>query len=152
MGFIKEYRDYLEGIKAAVGGINKIAIIDEPGELNSFINDLSSGENTFMAGVLPAFGNNSPDDGDQYRARAYAEIVFIDKVDASADGQDAFIDAFDKVHSVAEEVRKILLNDHLGDQGCTMMRFLNVQSVQLVPFNRSQVKGWNLIYSFDVWE
>jgi len=33
-----------------------------------------------------------------------------------------------------------------------MMRFLNVQSVQLVPFNRSQVKGWNLIYSFDVWE
>ena len=152
MGFIRDYRDYLDGIKEAVLGINKLVIIDEPSELNKILNDLSRSENTVMAGVLPAFGNNSPEVGDQYRSRAFAEILFLDYVDVSVDAQDGFIDAFDRVHSLAKQVIDKLLADNAGENGCTMMRFLNVQSMQLVPFNRSQVKGWNLILSFDIWE
>ena len=149
MGIVKDYQAYLVEVEAAVDGINKMVMIDEPSELNHFINSLSRSQNCLMAGVLPAFGNNNPASGDEYLPKAFVELIVVEKVDVSATFQDGFIEAFDKTYLLADQVRLKLLEDHV--QGCNIMRMLDPKSIQIVPFNRSQVKGWNVIFTFDIW-
>lgn len=149
MGRLKEYRSYLDGIKTAVPEINKLTMLQDPSEWTKHMNGLSSADNLLMCGIVPSFGNNSPRSVDEFQTKVFGEILVVKKVDVSAESQDGYIDAFDDTLIAVEKVKDILLEDH--SNGCNIMRKLQPESVQVVPFSTSQAKGWNLIFTFDLW-
>jgi hypothetical protein len=148
MGKLKDYKAYLEGVKAGNADINKVCMLEDPAEWTTFVQDLDSSDNYVLCAVIPSFGNNSPSSADEYQPKLFGEILILDKVDVSCDSQDAYIEAFDDALVVIEAVRDQILSDH--NNGCGFLKKLNAGSIQIVTFSTSQVKGWNLIFTFDV--
>ncbi len=148
MGKLKELSVYVDEIHQEFSAIGKKVVIEESAELNTYLRDLTPSENYLMALVIPAFGNNSPKSADEFRNKGFTQLIIVEKTDASADSQDGYIDSFDNTLIVAMDVQAKILKDSL--EGCEVMRHLDPKSLQIVPFNRSQLKGWNIIFTFDV--
>lgn len=146
---VKEYLAYLEGVKNSIDGINSLRIVTDDSQLNKFIQDHQKSDNLLMLVIMPNFGNNSPDSGDNYRDRAYSEIMLLKKTDYSNLPYDKFIEDYDYIFSKMQLVKQRLLEDHMD--GCNPMRFLQPNSITTTDvYNRNQCNGWNMIFTFDV--
>ncbi len=150
MGLLREIETYLNEIKAAVPGINKVVIVTEKGQLTNYLNAIDSNDNNILLAVIPNFSNNSPVSGDSYKDTAFMDISVLTYTDYSALDQEAFIDSFDSTLEQIKLVKQKLLEDHL-DQSCNLVRFLNPSSIITTDlYNLSQCNGWTITFSFDV--
>jgi hypothetical protein len=149
MGKIKEYHNYINTVVARVPAINTVKMIDDPTELNNHLKELAIADNFFLGVVLPNFGNNSPEDADYFKDVAFCELIIVQKTTSSNLSQEVWIDTFDDTHTAAKLVRDILLED-ANEDNCDIVRQLNANSIVITSFNRSQLKGWSVVFTLDL--
>lgn len=149
MNFITEYNTYLSTLMANIEGINKFKMVDNETDVTQFIRDQSSLDNSLMMGVMPTSGNNSPTDADAFMNRYYTEIMVVNKVDVSVQDQETYVNTFNETHELALKIQQHLLDSSVNGT-CTLFKHMIASSIQIVTVNLSQVKGWNIIFSFDI--
>ena len=149
MSLIATYISYLEEVMASVEGINKLLMVTEEKQLAKYIRDHQKSDNVLMLGIMPNFGNNSPDNADMYQDVAFCEIMLLKKTDYSDLPYDNFIEDYDYIFGLIQQVKAKLLDDATNGT-CALVRQLNPESFQTVDvYNRNNCNGWNLVFTFD---
>lgn len=150
MALIKNFQTYLNEIMAQIDGINSVRIVTEEKQMSKFITEHTASKNVLLLGVMPNFGNNNPASADEYQDRAFSEIQLLKKTTYQDLPYDKFIDDYDEVFDLVQQVKAKLLEDHLGGT-CNLMRFLDPTSfITEDVYNLSQCNGWKLVFSFDI--
>ena len=148
MGKINWFKGYLQEIQDNVAGINRNRMVIDNSQLTNYLDSHASAQNMLLIGVLPDFGSKGSS-GDDYKQSATTQLMVLKKTTYSEVNYDEFFQIFEDAYLIAELVLKKLLADSLS--GCNNLRFLNVQSIQIVPvWNLSACNGWNIIFSFDL--
>ncbi|HNP68228.1 MAG TPA: hypothetical protein PKH16_10010 [Aequorivita sp.] len=150
MAAIQDFKDYMDEIQAQIAGINLNKMVTSEKQLSKYINDLQRDDNALMLGLMPNFGNNSPQSGDGFRLRGFTELMILEKTDFSDLTDAEYIAQSDRIFAIANLVKAKLLADHL-DGDCNIMRFLDPTSIQIVDvYNNSQCNGWTVVFTFDL--
>lgn len=150
MAIIKEFKNYLQEIQDEITGINKNHLIVEETQLTRYINDHYPGDNALLLGLLPNFGNNSPQDADRLRLRAFTEVMLVAKTDYSELTETELVEQYDHLYDLMVKVKNKLIDDHTN-QTCNFLRLLDPTSIQIVEiYHLAQCNGWTMAFSFDV--
>ena len=148
MGKINWFKGYLQEIQDTVAGINRNRMVIDNSQLVNYLDDHASTSNALLIGVLPDF-NSKGTSGDDYKQTAATQLMILHKTTYSEVNYDQFFQIFEDTYLLVELVINKLLADSLS--GCNNLRFLNVQSIQVVPvWNLSGCNGWNISFSFDL--
>ncbi len=149
MGLIREFKDYLDEIQDEITGINLNKLVTTEKQLTKYLTDLEQEQNALMLGLLPNFGNNSPDSADTFKLRGFTELMILEKTDFSELTDAEFVDQSERLFEIADAVKEKLLMDNCN--GCGIMRFLDPTSIQIVDvYNNSQCNGWTVVFTFDI--
>lgn len=153
MSKIAWFKNYLQEVQSAIilngaTPINSNRMVIDDSQLTKHLSEHQSDHNFLLVGVLPDFGSSGTN-GDNFKLSASTQFMILEKTSYSEVNYDEFYDIFDRAFEVVELVLQKLLNDHLSG-GCGYLRFLNPQSIQVVPvWNKSSCNGWNITFSFD---
>ena len=133
-----------------IEGINSLRIVTEEAQMSKFIKEHTASRNVLLLAVMPNFGNNSPTSGDAYQDRAFSEIQLLKKTSYQDLPYDKFLEDYDEIFALIQEVKKKLLADHLNGT-CNLVRLLDPSSfITEDVYNLHQCNGWKLVFSFDV--
>lgn len=150
MAAIQDFKNYMDEIQAQVPGINLNKLVTSEKQLSKYISDLESEDNALMLGLMPNFGNNSPQSGDHFRLRGFTELMIMEKTDFSELTDEEYVAQSDRIFEIANAVKNKLLEDHL-EGTCNLLRFLDPTSIQIVDvYDNSQCNGWTVVFTFDL--
>ena len=139
----------MDEIQTQIPGINLNKLVTSEKQLSKYISDLETADNALMLGLMPNFGNNSPQSGDEFRLRGFTELMIMEKTDFSELTDAEYVAQSDRLFEIATAVKNKLLEDHL-DGSCNLLRFLDPTSIQIVDvYDNSQCNGWTVIFTFD---
>lgn len=153
MGKINWFKAYLQEIQDQIKNdsdeqlINRNKLVVDDSQLTNYLQNHRRSDNAMLIGVLPEFGANASDP-DNFLFRASTMLMVLNKTNYSAENYDSYFQIFEDTYIIAEKIVKKLLTDSMA--GCTYLRYLQPQSIQIVPvWNKSECEGWSIQFNFD---
>jgi len=147
MSKINWFKDYLKEIQDDCPEINKNKLVVDDSQLTNYLGSHKRADNIMLIGVLPEFGANATNP-DNFLLRGSTLLMVLEKTNYSNENYDSYFQIFENTYIVAEKIVKKLLSD--ATRGCTYLRYLQPQSIQVVPvWNKSECEGWSIQFNFD---
>lgn len=148
MGKITWLQNYLQEIEDQTPEINRNKIAIDKTQLSKHLDAHSSADNFFLLGIVPDFSGKGTT-GDDFKMVSVNQFWVVKKTTYSEENYEDFYAIFDETLIAVEKVVNKLIADSLS--GCTVLRFLNVSSIDVKPvWNENSCNGWKILFNFDV--
>jgi hypothetical protein len=148
MNKITWFKGYLQELQNTIAAINRNRMVIDKSQLTKYLNDHQSTQNYLLIGVLPDFSGKASDP-ENFMLTNTTQLMVLSKTTYSEHNYDQFYQIFEDTYDVVELIVQKLITDSLN--GCTNLRFLDAQSIQIQPvWNESACNGWKILFNFDI--
>lgn len=146
---INRLREFLVETKSEISEINYTQLVADDSELEKFMQERKTTDNTLLFGVLPEFQLRGSEDSVKWNNQLLFFIV--EKTNDRNLTHDQYLDVFARTQEVVRKFVFKIIEDKQNNElmGCSFLRELDESSIEVsLVWRKAQCNGW--LITFDL--
>lgn len=146
---INKLREFLDETKTEIDEINFVELVVDDSELEKFMKDQTSDENTMLFAVVPDFNTQGSDDAIKWNNKLLFFVV--EKINEQDLDHSEYLDVFDRTQSVMRKFVTSVVEKKSNQElmCCSILREMDESSITVEPvWRKCECNGW--VITFDL--